>query len=193
MDSTKTDNANLAAKVALRRHFLERYHVDRPPLVFDCCQGSGMIWRRIRRRFPCEYWGVDVKPKKGRLLIDSVRVLDQPGWTFDVIDVDTYGAPWKHWAAILRHMTKSATVFLTIGDIHISNIDNYAVESLGMTFKRLKPPSSLASKMRHLAISHCLGRAADHDVNIIEAMEVESGSSYGQTRYIGLRLEREKP
>ncbi|HZU48538.1 MAG TPA: hypothetical protein VFA16_15010, partial [Mycobacterium sp.] len=96
MAQTKTDNGNLEAKLGLRRHFLRRYHMENKPMVLDCCQGDGIIWRKLRQEFECDYWGVDVKPKRGRLSIDSVRILAQPGWPHDVLDIDTYGSPWRH-------------------------------------------------------------------------------------------------
>src|SRR5438552_1243842 len=101
--SKKTDNHNLPAKLALRTYFLRKYHmqdVRRDAAgatninVLDCCQATGKIWGTLQREFPLAgYWGVDVKPKKGRLTIDSVKILDQPGWTQNVVDVDTYGSP----------------------------------------------------------------------------------------------------
>src|ERR1700756_3921286 len=106
----KTDNFNLEAKLELRRYFLRGYHQQDPPNVFDACQGDGVIWATLRGEFKVGFYlPVDLKPKKGTPRVDSVRVLDQEGWTFDVIDVDTYGVPWKHWFAILKHGKKSLT------------------------------------------------------------------------------------
>ena len=113
---TKTDNDNLEAKLELRRHFMRTYHADGLARVFDCCQGSGTIWGRLRREFTvARYWGADQKRRAGRLKIDSARVLEAPGWSDDVLDVDTYGAPWRHWWAILEHGRGPLTVFLTVG------------------------------------------------------------------------------
>ncbi|MEN3369967.1 MAG: hypothetical protein V7609_2110 [Verrucomicrobiota bacterium] len=116
--SKKTDNHNPDAKLTLRRHFLNRYHVpivaygDTSIRVLDCCQASGRLWGVLRREFAgVEYWGVDVRPKKGRLKIDSVRILDQPGVTQNVIDIDTYGSPFKHWMALLRECAGTASPF----------------------------------------------------------------------------------
>lgn len=62
-----------------------------------------------------QYWGVDVTPKSGRLKIDSVRILGQPGLEQNVIDIDTYGSPWKYWFALTRNAHASLTVFPTSG------------------------------------------------------------------------------
>lgn len=66
--ATKTDNHNPAAKLALRRHFLRKYHAVGEIRVIDCCQGSAKLWTQLRKEFEIKsYWGVDVKPKAGRL------------------------------------------------------------------------------------------------------------------------------
>ena len=54
-NQAKTDNANLPAKLALRRYFLNKYHTSQKPLVFDACQGEGVLWETIRRSFKCNY------------------------------------------------------------------------------------------------------------------------------------------
>lgn len=118
MSQTKTDNANLPAKLALRRHFLDKYHRDTPPRVMDCCAGSGVIWSSLRREYEvASYWAIDVKAKRGRMQLDSSRVLQLQGWQEDVIDVDAYGSPWQHWLNILQTVDHPVTVFLTIGQV----------------------------------------------------------------------------
>lgn len=93
---TKTDNKDPSAKLELRRYFLRKYHAGEPIHVLDCCQATGFLWRTLRQEFPiASYWGLDLKPKKGRLQIDSTRVLEQNGWKQNVVDVDTYGSPWE--------------------------------------------------------------------------------------------------
>ena len=191
--ATKTDNHNLGAKLALRRHFLRRYHADGGAQVFDCCQATGKIWNELRREFVCaSYWGVDLKPKKGRLKVDSVRVLDQPGWPQNIVDVDTYGSPWKHWSALLRHGPDAVTVFLTIGLVKIGggNYDRSILAMLGLEFKRLKLPKAIGTRIGENSVATCIGRARDHGYEIIEAQEVDNPG--GTARYIGVRLERKR-
>lgn len=185
----KTDNHNLTAKLALRRHFLERYHADEPARVLDCCQGSGVIWRALRREFPvASYWGLDLKPKKGRLKLDSVRVLSQSGWTQNVIDVDTYGSPWKHWAALLPNVTGPLTVFLTLGQLRTGTVGNVGAEALkaaGLVFPSLKLPQAFHVKLRDQFPRYCLARAPMHGLQILECQEALSD---GNARYFGVRL-----
>ena len=181
----KTDNHNPESKLKLRRHFLEKYHADGKATVFDCCQGGGVMWDAIRRTHPvASYWGVDVKPKKGRLKIDSVRVLQQ-GVSQNVIDIDTYGSPWKHWFAMIPKVTQPVTVFLTIGQISIggSPLSNESRSVLGIG--KLQIPPAIGLKLNELAVEHCLYQG-DVFCKITEAVEV---SSTGNARYIGIRLE----
>ena len=188
---TKTDNHNLAAKLDLRRHFLRRYHADAPARVFDCCQATGRIWNELRRDFPTEsYWGVDLKPKKGRLKVDSVRILDLPGWGMNVVDIDTYGSPWKHWTALLRNAPDAVTVFLTIGLVKMAggNYDRAILPMIGLQFKRLKLPNALGVRVGERSVETCIAQARHHGFDVVECMEVDNPG--GTARYIGVRLER---
>lgn len=183
----KTDNHNPKVKLDLRRFFLRKYH-DAPPIVFDCCQGSAVMWTQLQKEFAVSrYWGVDLKPKKGRLKIDSVKVLEQPGWDFDVIDVDTYGEPWKHWLALLPNLAKPATVFLTIATIRMGgggNISREARKLLGIDGLS-SLPQSFCGKLSTLAGDLALA-CGSKSATIVEAVEAVST---GNARYIGVRLE----
>jgi hypothetical protein len=187
--TTKTDNFNLPAKLQLRRYFLYKFHRDpkTAPMVFDCCQAEGVIWSNLRKEFEVmSYWGVDLKPKKGRLKIDSARVLNQPGWPFNVIDIDTYGSPWTHWFATLKHLTRPASVFLTIGIVRMGGGGGLAKEAqriMGLT--GLDVPQGIQGRLHDLALQHCLGAAADYKLEVVEAIEAVST---GNARYFGIHL-----
>ena len=189
MNSVKTDNSHIEAKLALRRHFLNKYHAGKPISVFDACQGGGAVWSLLRKEYKCrQYWGVDVKKKKGRLQIDSSRILAQPGWDFDVIDVDVYGMPWKHYFALLPNLRGPATVFLTVGLVRMSGggmIGRAAERRIGLSFKRRVPPS-LVGAMAEFAANFCLAACWNCGVKCTRAAEAETD---GRARYIGLRLE----
>lgn len=186
-EQTKTDNGNLQAKLSLRRHFLRKYHGAGDARVLDCCQGSAVIWTRLRREFELEsYWGLDLKPKPGRLKLDSVRVLSQPGWKENVIDVDTYGSPWKHWKALLPNVTRPLTVFLTIGQVMMGT-DAVILEAMGLG--QLKIPPGISSKLHDIAVSYLLTMGC---VGGIIPTEVKEAVSFGNARYLGVRLEPKK-
>ncbi len=186
--SKKTENGNLTAKLELRRYFLRRYHSDGSANVMDCCQGSGVLWGRLREEFQLSgYWGVDVKPKKGRLKIDSARILAQPGWTQDVIDIDTYGSPWRHWLALLRTIDHSATVFLTVGQVQIAGSPLQNVVRERLQLGSLGIPNAIAATLNKIAVSWLLTTGCgNYKITIVEAVEAVSD---GNARYIGLRVE----
>lgn len=187
MMALKTDHSDPQAKLELRRHFLRKYHTDDPPDVLDCCQGEGVLWRQLRREFSLAgYWGVDLKKKKGRLKLDSVRILQQPGWPQNVVDVDTYGSPWKHWEAMLPNIRQPTTVFLTVGLVRMGGgggLDRVAVKALGL--ERLAVPPGIAGKLHDMALRHVLTNSSERGIRIIEAVEAVST---GNARYIGVRL-----
>ena len=186
MKQTKTDNSNFVHKLALRRYFLEKYHGSGRLDVMDCCQGSGLIWAQLKQEFQLSsYWGLDVKKRKGRLTISSERVLAQAGWSQNVIDIDTYGAPWKHWNALLPNLNAPTTVFLTIGHYPLSD-DHTVRRSLGL--KQLPVPPSIIGKLKDFSIPYCLTQSAGN-VIIIECLKAhleQMGAVH--MHYLGLRV-----
>jgi len=184
MTATKTDNSDPSAKLELRRYFLRKYHAEEAPQVLDCCQGQGVLWKRLRREFElASYWGLDIKPRKGRLKLDSVRVLSQPGWPQNVVDVDTYGSPWKHWEALLGNLRRPTTVFLTVGLVYLG-IDRAELHSLGLGGMMIPP--GIGRKLHEIAVSTLLTRGCVYDNLTIEIVEAVST---GSARYFGVRLE----
>lgn len=184
--ATKVDNANLAGKLALRRYFLQKYHADAPPVVLDCCQGSAVIWSTLRREFETSsYWGLDQKPKPGRLQVDSARVLALPGWRADVVDVDTYGSPWKHWLALVATLERPVTVFLTVGQWQMGT-DGKILETLGLDRFSRRLPAGLARRVQDHALGYLLAAGRKRGVRIVEGMEAPRTRT---ARYLGLRLE----
>lgn len=189
---TKTDNHTPGLKLNLRRYFLRKYHSDGKARVVDCCMGGGLLWGVLRQEFPvAAYIGMDVKRKIGRLKVDSARYLQAGGWTHNVIDVDTYGAPWKHWEHILNLCTWDVTVFLTIGFISMGGggqLDNYSRSLLGLDGIN-SLPMSLGGRLHDISVVHCLSQPLEHGFDIAECVESDH---FGSARYIGVRLTRKK-
>jgi hypothetical protein len=157
--------------------------------VMDCCQGEGRIWTALRQEFSLDsYWGIDTKPKAGRLLVDSSRVLSQPGWRENVIDIDTYGEPWRHWLGVCRILDHPATVFLMVGYVPVNgggSISKEAKRALGLAgLQHL--PNALVARVHDMATPYCLDRARTR-LNIVELCEAEPHGRYA--RYLGVRLE----
>jgi len=111
-----------------------------PLRVIDCCQGSGLLWSRLREEFPIEsYWGIDRKAKPGRMTIDSVRVLGRP-LTANVVDIDTYGSPWDHWVALLPNVSARMLVFLTVGHCGgLGRLSKTALQVIGLASIHVPP------------------------------------------------------
>jgi hypothetical protein len=186
MAQTQTDNHDLQAKLELRRYFLEKYHSNGGINVLDCCQGGGVLWTALRACFAVTaYWGVDLKPKKGRLKIDSSRILEQAGWSQNVIDVDIYGSPWKHWRGIVSNLSRPATVFLTIGQVQIGGSPLIKEVREALELKDLDIPRAISAKLNQYAVSALLTTGYE-SVRLVEAVEA---LSHGNARYIGVRLE----
>lgn len=187
-DWEKTDNHSPGKKLKLRRYFLDKYHAT-PPRVFDGFQGSGVLWSEIRKTHAvASYWGVDIKPKKGRIKIDSLRVLDQDGWSFDVVDLDAYGSPWKHWWAVQRWMRAPVTVFLTVGSVGFGSQDHTALAACGLS--GLDIPVGLQKGLADHITDTCL-QTVSIRATAVEIMEAPN--SGGNARYFGVRLEARQP
>ena len=186
--AAKTDNFDPRAKLELRRYFLRKYHENDPPHVLDCCQGEGVLWKQLRQEFSlASYWGVDVKKKKGRLKLDSIRLLQQPGWRQNVVDVDTYGSPWKHWESLLPNAVRPTTVFLTIGLVRTGGggaLDRVAVDVLGLS--KLRIPPGISAKLHDMALPYLLTMGYRHGITLTEVVEAVST---GNARDIGVRLQ----
>lgn len=192
----KTDNHALTPKLDLRRHFLREYHAQTPgPRVIDCCQGDGRIWSQLGREFALgSYWGMDVKPKKGRLKIDSSRVLAQPGWVADVVDVDSYGSPWAHWCALLPNVPQgqALTVFLTLGTLKGVGGANAPTDELrecGIVFRAKGWPRTLlaSDQVREHVLMRMLSLPLRHGLRVMECREATT--DHANARYFGMRLE----
>ncbi len=185
----KTDNSYLGRKLDLRRYFLRKYHAEGEIRVLDCCQGSGKIWSILRKEFPVtRYWGLDVKPKAGRLKLDSVRILSMPGLSDNVIDIDTYGSPWRHWGALCQTVGQPTTVFLTHGMIRVAGGGASQAEIEALRFGSLAektPPALLRKMCDRIGISCCLTISCSR-IKIIEAIEALAP---GNARYLGVRIE----
>lgn len=71
-------------------------------------------------------------------------MLTQPGWQADILDLDTYGSPWKHYNAMLPNLSGPLTVFLTIGQYQMG-IDANIAKDRGLN--GLRPPPAILMKI----------------------------------------------
>jgi len=116
----KTDNRNLSAKVALRRHVLDANGIT-SCRVLDLFAGEGHIWKAMAKHITLEtYMPVDRKPRMAGTVKATItpRFLSALDLTrFNVIDVDTYGEPWEFYLQLLGQITTPSAVFLTCGTL----------------------------------------------------------------------------
>jgi hypothetical protein len=185
---TRTDNDNVESKQALRSYFLERYHAD-GARVFDACQGSGDLWRRLRSKHTVtSYWGVDIKRARGRLRASSVSILAAGPIDADVIDIDTCGSPWQHWGALLSRLPAwPCSVFLTFGRRSAggpSNMAREAQRALGLDQLRRPVPKTLLGSVSRLEPTYAVAAAAKL-CTVVEAVMSPDGR---RARYLGVHL-----
>lgn len=180
------DSSHLRWKLTLRRAYLTKYGCRN---VIDCCQGQGVIWKILRKEFDVQYVGFDRKSRTGKAQVDdSARVLSIPGHTWDVIDIDTYGAPWKHLYAAAKTITIPTTIFLTVG--RKGSIYSLPIEerkALALNFS--KPvPVPLQVRLHERAMRLILSQLpSKFRLEIIECSMVEYYMR--ETTYIALRVE----
>lgn len=183
---TKTDNHNLAAKLALRRNLLSGMDGFS---VMDCFSGeSEAIWKTLRKEYNlADYLALDIKRKKGRLKIDSFKVLQGQRWTHDVIDLDAYGSPWDHFGEVLksdRH--KLLVVFLTIGTTMMGNLSKWALIAMGVP---ANTPIGMHRQLSDYSVSSCLSECYKYGWIPVSAHEALNPG--GNARYIGIQLKKQ--
>jgi len=134
-----------------------------------------------------DYLSLDMKRREGRLRLDSRRFLRQRGLEFDVIDIDTYGSPWKHWKAMLEFWTGTRTVFLTWGAVGAIAADSMVLEALGIGFGCFRTLNTFAG-LRELALPYFLDWAVEWGWRLVEVREAPRGKN---ARYLGINMEKE--
>lgn len=202
MRAAAMDAAALRAKLAVRRYFLNRYYPDArigrelhdgvaqpKPNVFDACAAGGEVWGQLRREYRVRYWGVDLKPQtKGTLKIDSTRILAQPSLPFNIVDVDTFGSPWRHWLEMLPNIRKPTTVFLTLGDVGNVGVDAVHLDTLawlGLDKIMARVPVALRWKVAAYSVDAMLSAPYAYNLKPVDVMEAARSRT---ARYLGVRL-----
>ena len=176
--SMNQDNQFLDEKLAIRRHFLDRYPMPkgRPFRVIDCCAGDRQtIWTRLRQEYPVQYLGMDKKKVGGGILkVDAARWLSQTEWTADVVDIDTYGEPWPIWEVALENFVgEEFTVFLTYCNVPVNNAIGLMS---GAVRRRLGLPEHWkiwhARALSALTTNAMLAYALDRGFRVVEAARI---------------------
>ena len=182
----QTDNRFLASKLLLRRHFLDAYHKDKPFSVFDTCCGEQVIWKTLRKEYAgIEYFGAD--RVKTKLKLDSARLCENAAYAkYDVIDIDTYGSPWKHFFNLLPNIKKPTTIFLTSGSSGaFNNMSTIVKTAMGLGQLPSVPVGMLSLINTKYSLDFCLAQAEAHGLRYVEIKEALPRLN---ARYFGVRL-----
>lgn len=128
---TKTDNAHIEWKVALRREAVK--NLDRLK-VLDLFAGRNLLWKSFDLE---RYYGIEIVKGKGKnLFADNLRVipsLDLSGFT--VIDCDSYGSSIKQIRALFSNPTLRPGTVVLFTEIHSprDGLPNDMVKDSGLT------------------------------------------------------------
>jgi hypothetical protein len=189
MTQDKQDNHNLEAKLELRRRLLREQKQFDSLSVVDCFSGSEVIWTTLSKEFKIkEYLALDIKPKRGRIQIDSLRYLQNQKWTHNVIDLDAYGSPWAHWFEVLKR-GRSCIVFLTVFSkpgMLGRKISKRELELIGAEklYEFIAP--MLAKSISATIFDACLSEPLARGFSIKSAYEAKNPG--GNVRYFGIEL-----
>lgn len=186
--SKQTDNSNTASKLLLRRYYLDRYH-QHGGLVFDCCQAEQHLWSILRQEYPqMRYFGVDLKPKPGRLVVDSTRLIGSIP-NIDVYDVDTYGDPMAQLERICQTLNRPTTVFLTWGYSAAGGGINLTKAAFRACKIPKDTPKSLLLRYLPTIQKICCSVPLQYDIIMSDVMEAPRAKN---CCYFGMRLEPRK-
>lgn len=102
-------NSALSVKVGMRRWMVEQ--LGGHPMILDCFCAGGMLWDRAYDR-TSSYVGLDLRQfndERRTIVTDSLRYLrhaDANLDQFDLFDLDAYGSPMEHLAAICQRIQR---------------------------------------------------------------------------------------
>lgn len=155
--SIKTDNANLANKIEIRKIATKDLGSLR---VLDCFAGNNKIWQQ----FCCEkYYGIEKEKGKGKnLYADNKKVIPSLDLSqFNVIDLDSYGIPVSQVQQIFKNPTlqKGTCVLYTCIGNKMSSLNNEILEHFNLKeiYKKSKVMLNGKSKELFYAYLYDLG------------------------------------
>ncbi len=157
--------------------------------VLDCFSGeSEAIWSTLRKEYQIsEYVALDIKAKKNRLKIDSLRFLQAQKWAFDVVDLDAYGSPWSHWMEVLKTKRQSEViVFLTIGSAVFGRLSSIALRCMNLP---AETPAGMHKQLSTESVSFMLAECYKFDWIVVKASEAMNHG--GSARYLALQLKKQ--
>lgn len=179
-------------KVKLRREVLRDLKVNEPFTVFDACHGHGKVWSILKKEFRCRVFGTDLQRRPGALKIDAQRVI-RAGVQADIYDFDTYGYPWKLYLPILPHLTRSTTIFLTLGGARgkgMASGFNFSRDLKSVLGLPRYVPPSIGVAIARFSIDSLITKSYDYFM-APQVWELEGHRA--NARYLAVHLIKENP
>lgn len=146
MSKVLTNNSYLDDKIKLR---LENLPDKNSINVLDCYRGSSEIWGRIKKltKKQINVVGIDKENYSGLYLkgdnLKFLKTLDLN--SFDIIDLDSYGIPYKQLELIFKKKYKGY-VFVTFIQSQFGRLNNKLLFRLGYTQNMVNKIPTLFSK-----------------------------------------------
>ena len=147
MSNQQTDNDSIgfSYKVGLRIETAKENQI-----VLDCYSGHGHIWNEVKKRtsFKFSITSIDTRNDKTNVYLkgDNIKYLKAMNLdSFDIIDLDSYGIPFKQLEIIFKKKYKGI-IHATFIQSGMGRINNGLLLSLGYTKTMIKKCPTLFSK-----------------------------------------------
>lgn len=176
-----TENSNLPLKLSLRQKLLDISGFEEYKVI-DCCTAKGMIWNNLKKKYKVtSYLPFDTNPQlPGTIRMDSIKALNQIDIAkYNVIDIDTFGEPWKHYEIALNKLKSDTIIYLTIGINKVcgGSISNKAKEMMGIPLDWHIPMNDKLAK-KHISFLLTMGCENCKITNVYKA-ELPNVTYYG--------------
>ena len=134
------DNTFLDDKIALRIKHLPRKKIIN---VLDCFSGKGIIWNKIKKttKQKINILKIDNKGNLKGIYLKGDNVKYMQGLDldkFDIIDLDSYGVPYRQLNIIFKRHLKNCTIFITFIRSEFGMLPIGLLNELGYTKKMIK-------------------------------------------------------
>ncbi len=158
---TKTDNSHLEGKIKIREMMINGLDEI---LVLDTFAGKGLIWKEIQKRNPekkIKVVGIEIEKGKNKkaLLGDNLKVIPSIDLsTYDFIDIDAYGSPYKQLKAILYNGTYKTGVKIATTNIQtvLGKVPDDLLLHAGITKKMIKKAPTMCSSFGDIGMQNFL-------------------------------------
>lgn len=128
----KTDSSYLSTKINLRiKHLPDKKDIK----ILDCYAGKSRIWNEIKRKSNknINIVGIDKKPYGSSLRGDNIKYLRGMDLNkYDIIDLDSYGIPFKQLEIIFKKGYKGI-LFVTFIQSIFGRLPIKLLERIGYT------------------------------------------------------------